>query len=172
MICPDRPLAHKKRLARLEDGWFSSIWKLQMACRTIPVPEFIDPVFRIANRKRSFSIIENDRFGHVFAKTGSINSGTGLSRAAQPLATVCSGCGFILEHASSPESQKPNQAGALVSPFSAPRCVNVLWYAYIYRYYLDLSMVVHWYSMYIGPWTVGIPPSSSIFHFSVTGREV
>jgi hypothetical protein len=42
------------------------------------VSEFIDPVFAKTSPKRSFSIIENDRFGHVFAKTGSINSNTGL----------------------------------------------------------------------------------------------
>jgi hypothetical protein len=40
------------------------------------VPEFIDPVFAKISQKRSFSVIENKRFGHVFAKTGSINSGT------------------------------------------------------------------------------------------------
>jgi len=31
--------------------------------------EFIDPVFAKTSPKRSFSIIENDRFGLVFAKT-------------------------------------------------------------------------------------------------------
>jgi hypothetical protein len=40
------------------------------------VPEFIDPVFAKTSPKRLFSIIENERFGFVFAKTGSINSGT------------------------------------------------------------------------------------------------
>jgi len=38
------------------------------------VPEFIDPVFAKTSPKK----IENERFGLVFAKTGSINSGTGL----------------------------------------------------------------------------------------------
>jgi hypothetical protein len=42
-----------------------------------PVPEFIDPVFAKTSPKRSFSVIENERFGLVFAKTGSIISGTG-----------------------------------------------------------------------------------------------
>jgi hypothetical protein len=41
------------------------------------VHEFIDPVFTKTNTKRSFSVILNERFGLVFAKTGSINSGTG-----------------------------------------------------------------------------------------------
>jgi hypothetical protein len=42
------------------------------------VPESIDPVFaRKKTPKRSLSVIENKRFGLVFAKTGSINSGTG-----------------------------------------------------------------------------------------------
>jgi hypothetical protein len=41
------------------------------------VPEYIDPVFVKTSPKRSFSVIENERFGLVFAKTGSINSGMG-----------------------------------------------------------------------------------------------
>ncbi len=36
------------------------------------------PVFAKTSLTRSFSLIENKRFGLVFAKTGSINSGTGL----------------------------------------------------------------------------------------------
>ncbi len=38
-----------------------------------PVPEFIDPVFAKTTPKRSFSVIENERFGLVFAKTGARN---------------------------------------------------------------------------------------------------
>jgi hypothetical protein len=41
-----------------------------------PVPEFIDPVFVKTSPKCSFSVMENKRFGLVFTKTGSINSGT------------------------------------------------------------------------------------------------
>jgi hypothetical protein len=44
------------------------------------VPEFnqfIDPVFAKISPKRSFSVIENEPFGLVFAKTGSINSDIG-----------------------------------------------------------------------------------------------
>jgi hypothetical protein len=37
------------------------------------VPEFIDPVFAKSN-----PVIEKERCGLVFAKTGSKNSGTGL----------------------------------------------------------------------------------------------
>ncbi len=40
------------------------------------VLEFIDPVFVKTSPKRSFSITENEHFGLVFTKTGSINSGT------------------------------------------------------------------------------------------------
>jgi hypothetical protein len=40
------------------------------------VPEFIYPVFAKTSSKCSFSVIENERFGLVFAKTGSINSAT------------------------------------------------------------------------------------------------
>ncbi len=41
------------------------------------MPEFIDPVFAKTSPKRSFSVIENEPFGLVFAKTGFINSVTG-----------------------------------------------------------------------------------------------
>jgi hypothetical protein len=41
------------------------------------VPEFIDPVFAKQAPKRSFSTTGNDRFGLIFAKTGSINSDKG-----------------------------------------------------------------------------------------------
>ncbi len=42
------------------------------------MPEFIDPVFVKTCRKLSFSVIQNERFGLVFVKTGSIISGTDL----------------------------------------------------------------------------------------------
>ncbi len=42
-----------------------------------PVPEFIDPRFRENKPKRAYSVIENERFGLVFAKTGSMISDTG-----------------------------------------------------------------------------------------------
>ncbi len=42
------------------------------------VPEFIDLVFAKTSPKRSFSMSENEGFGLVFVKTGSINSGTGV----------------------------------------------------------------------------------------------
>jgi hypothetical protein len=42
------------------------------------VPEFIDPAFAKTSPKLSFLVIENEHFGLVFAKAGSINSGTGL----------------------------------------------------------------------------------------------
>jgi hypothetical protein len=40
------------------------------------VPEIIDPVFTKTSPKRSLCMTENERFGLVFTKTGSINSGT------------------------------------------------------------------------------------------------
>ncbi len=42
------------------------------------VPKSVDLVFRKTSPKRSFSVIKIERFGLVFAKTGSINSGTGI----------------------------------------------------------------------------------------------
>ncbi len=44
-----------------------------------PEPEFIYPVFTKTSPIRSFSVIQNERFGLVFAKTGSIISDTELS---------------------------------------------------------------------------------------------
>jgi hypothetical protein len=44
-----------------------------------PVTEFIDPAFAETSPNRSFSLTENERFGLVFSKTGSKNSGTGNS---------------------------------------------------------------------------------------------
>jgi hypothetical protein len=43
-----------------------------------PCVRIFRPSFR-ENPKRSFSVIENERFGLVFAKTGSLNSGTGIT---------------------------------------------------------------------------------------------
>ncbi len=43
--------------------------------RHCSVPELIDPVFVKTSPKRSFSVIQNERFGLVFVKTGSIISG-------------------------------------------------------------------------------------------------
>ncbi len=44
-----------------------------------PVPEIIDPVFAKTSQNARFLLSENERFGLVFVKTGSINSGTGIS---------------------------------------------------------------------------------------------
>jgi hypothetical protein len=41
------------------------------------VPEIIDPVFTKTSQNARFLLSENERFGLVFVKTGSINSGTG-----------------------------------------------------------------------------------------------
>jgi hypothetical protein len=42
-----------------------------------PVPEIIDLVFAKTSQNARFLLSENERFGLVFVKTGSINSGTG-----------------------------------------------------------------------------------------------
>jgi hypothetical protein len=43
-----------------------------------PVPEIIDPVFTKTSQNARFLLSENERFGLVFVKTGSINSGTDI----------------------------------------------------------------------------------------------
>ncbi len=43
-----------------------------------PVPKIIDPVFAKTSQNARFLLSENERFGLVFVKTGSINSGTGF----------------------------------------------------------------------------------------------
>ena len=42
----------------------------------MPVPEIKDPVFAKTSQNARFLLSENERFGLVFVKTGSINSGT------------------------------------------------------------------------------------------------
>ncbi len=46
------------------------------------MPEIIDPVFAKTNQNARFLLSENERFGLVFVKTGSINSGTYLNLAS------------------------------------------------------------------------------------------
>jgi hypothetical protein len=43
-----------------------------------PVPEIIDPVFAKTSQNARFLLSENERFGLVFVKTGSINSDTDI----------------------------------------------------------------------------------------------
>ncbi len=46
--------------------------------------------------KRSYSVLENERFGLVFAKTGSIISGTGLSPKSFHASLICLDSPFII----------------------------------------------------------------------------
>jgi hypothetical protein len=46
---------------------------LKKSTDAFPVSEFKGPVFVITSSKRSLSVIENERFGLVFAKTLPIN---------------------------------------------------------------------------------------------------
>ena len=56
---------------------------------SIPVPEFIDQRFVKTSPKRSYSVIENERFRLVLAKTVSIISGTGLVKQKIKLFPCC-----------------------------------------------------------------------------------
>jgi hypothetical protein len=56
---------------------FTEIDMLQSLKIDYPVPEFIEPVFTKTSPKRSFSLNRKRAFWLVFAKTGSIISGTG-----------------------------------------------------------------------------------------------
>jgi hypothetical protein len=47
------------------------------------VPEIIDPVFAKTSQNARFLLSENERFGLVFVKTGSINSGTGSRKTVK-----------------------------------------------------------------------------------------
>jgi hypothetical protein len=58
----------------------------------VPVPEIIDPVSAKTSSKHSFLMTENEHFGLVFAKTGSINSGTGLEQKLQATVNCSSIC--------------------------------------------------------------------------------
>jgi hypothetical protein len=59
-------------------GIYSTIYKYKGGG---PVPEIIDPVFAKTSQNARFLLSENERFGLVFVKTGSINSGTGVFAA-------------------------------------------------------------------------------------------
>jgi hypothetical protein len=50
-----------------------------------PVPEIIDPVFAKTSQNARFLLSENERFGLVFVKTRSINSGTGYVQDFRPI---------------------------------------------------------------------------------------
>jgi hypothetical protein len=57
---------------------------LQPTGRSInPMPEIIDPVFAKTSQNARFLLSENERFGLVFVKTGSINSGTSVKTSPQ-----------------------------------------------------------------------------------------
>ncbi len=45
------------------------------------MPEIIDPVFTKTSQNARFLLYENERFGLVFVKTGSINSGNDVKDA-------------------------------------------------------------------------------------------
>ncbi len=51
------------------------------------MPEIIDPVFAKTSQNARFLLSENERFGLVFVKTGSINSGTVLASFSRILKT-------------------------------------------------------------------------------------
>jgi hypothetical protein len=63
-----------------EDSWEGLRLTLEPArpFQKYPVPEIIDPVFAKTSQNSRFLLSENERFGLVFVKTGSINSGTGV----------------------------------------------------------------------------------------------
>jgi hypothetical protein len=52
------------------------MWCMEIVHPYSSVPEFIDPVFTKTSPKRSFSLNRKRAFWLVFAKTGSIISGT------------------------------------------------------------------------------------------------
>jgi hypothetical protein len=65
-----------------------AVWTCRVYLSPPPVPEFIDPVFVKTSPKRSFSMIEKERFGLVLAKSGSINAGTAVWTCRVPLFTT------------------------------------------------------------------------------------
>ncbi len=54
------------------------------------MPEILDPVFAKTSQNARFLLSENERFGLVFVKTGSINSGTAVDAMCHcPAAAAC-----------------------------------------------------------------------------------
>jgi hypothetical protein len=52
------------------------VFHIIISGKITPVPEIIDPVFAKTSQNARFLLSENEHFGLVFVKTGSINSGT------------------------------------------------------------------------------------------------
>jgi hypothetical protein len=52
------------------------------------VPEIIDPVFAKTRQNARFLLSENERFGLVFVKTGSINSGTDVGQVVRTVSQI------------------------------------------------------------------------------------
>jgi hypothetical protein len=66
----------------------------------IPVPDIIDPVFTKTSQNARFLLSENERFGLVFVKTGSINSGTEYEGSLKDaMCTYVNNCGFAKKFA-------------------------------------------------------------------------
>jgi hypothetical protein len=61
------------------------------------VPEIMDPVFAKTSQNARFLLSENERFGLVFVKTGSINSGIGHHATSSyvPQRIILLHCRFI-----------------------------------------------------------------------------
>jgi hypothetical protein len=59
------------------------VFHIIISGKITPVPEIIDPVFAKTSQNARFLLSENEHFGLVFVKTGSINSGTGLLRRSE-----------------------------------------------------------------------------------------
>jgi hypothetical protein len=74
--CKDTPY-YWPYCIRASKGRFNEGFKAKYPSKR-PEPEFTDQVFAKTSPECSFSVIENERFGLVFAQTGSLNSGTGL----------------------------------------------------------------------------------------------
>jgi hypothetical protein len=58
-----------------------------MQLLALAVPGIIDPVFVKTSQNARFLLSENESFGLVFVKTGSINSGTGEGQDIKGTAT-------------------------------------------------------------------------------------
>jgi hypothetical protein len=70
------------------------LWRYQqdLTRRTLStVPEIIDPFFAKTSQNARFLLSENERFGLVFVKTGSINSGTVLVHCFLRVKSNCFG---------------------------------------------------------------------------------
>jgi hypothetical protein len=99
------------------------------------VPEFIDPVFTKTSSKRSFSLNRKRAFWLVFAKTGSIISGTAVRWTALILKHSCTRSKGECTHKQKPQESTVHctQCTAWINYLYRPQSIGLLLFKIVLR---------------------------------------